>query len=354
MAPDAKDCESVRLNVEEVPVHHGRRILPGEPKPAVAWTENEDDKQSDNTNSPGENRRLLPSQPPPKHKSRLQAGLTLGVHPSGKYIKCPQVQEKKKAISKFEKRKQKLITSLKPPYFILFVIVLIVVVHVCDTERVRSTLEWSPAAWLQEPWRVFTYGLVHANVPHLTLNAIVALAVGWPLESEQRWWRVLFVWCGGLVAGALGAGIMQPNVRVVGASAAVYALLTSHLANVCFRYGHVPLWWFRPLSVVVLGTSELCWALIREAPMEEVQAAAPAATTQEYVAWSAHILGAAVGVPLAFLVFTGENYNKSFVVACRTISGLLLIVAIVLTTLHYTQYSEEEEHIPWYMRSNQT
>lgn len=126
MAPDAKDCETVRLNIEEVPVHHGRKILPGEPEPAVAWTEHEDEKPNDNTNSPGENRRLLPSQPPAKHKSSLQAGLTLGVHASGKYIKCPQVQKKKKAISTFEKRKQKLLALLKPPYFILFVIAVIV------------------------------------------------------------------------------------------------------------------------------------------------------------------------------------------------------------------------------------
>lgn len=37
------------------------------------------------------------------------------------------------------------------------------------------------------------------------------------------------------MAGALGAGVMQPDVHVVGASAAVYALVTSHLANVCLR-----------------------------------------------------------------------------------------------------------------------
>lgn len=49
--------------------------------------------------------------------------------------------------------------------------------HICISDRLRATLEWSPAAWWQEPWRVFTYGLVHANVPHLTLNAFVALAV---------------------------------------------------------------------------------------------------------------------------------------------------------------------------------
>lgn len=59
--------------------------------------------------------------------------------------------------------------------------------------------------------------------------------MGWRLEREQGWWRVVVVWFGGVAAGALGAGVLQPRVRVVGASAAVYALLTAHLPNVCLR-----------------------------------------------------------------------------------------------------------------------
>lgn len=70
------------------------------------------------------------------------------------------------------------------------------------------------------------------------------------------------------------------------------------------RFGHIPLWWFRPLSVLVLGLSEGCWALVRGAG-EGAGAAA------EHVAWAAHVLGAAVGVPLAFLVFTGQFSYKT-------------------------------------------
>lgn len=45
------------------------------------------------------------------------------------------------------------------------------------TEEVRAQLEWSPGAWWREPWRLVTYGCVHANAAHLALNALVALAV---------------------------------------------------------------------------------------------------------------------------------------------------------------------------------
>ncbi|XP_075992932.1 rhomboid-related protein 2-like [Anticarsia gemmatalis] len=353
MAPDAEACETERLNVEGE--HHGRRILPDSPRPATAWTENEEERPGE-TNSPGENRRLLPSGPiPSKHKSRLQAGLTLGVHPPGKYTKCPQVTQKNKLKSKFEKRKDKLVNLLKPPYFIVSVIIVIVCIHTLGSHNVRTALEWSPGAWWREPWRLFTYGLVHANATHLALNALVALAVGWPLEREQGSLRVIGVWCGGVAAGALGAGVLQPNVRVVGASAAVYALLTAHIANVCLRFGHIPLWWFRPLSVVVLGTSEMCWALMQASPPAGGHAAAQAHGSYEYVAWGAHILGAAVGIPLAFLVFTGENSKKPYVIACRVISALLLFAGIILETVYYVKYmGVDEDHELMYVHIDQT
>lgn len=41
----------------------------------------------------------------------------------------------------------------------------------------RAHLEWSPGAWWRAPWRLFSYGLVHASATHLATNAIVALAV---------------------------------------------------------------------------------------------------------------------------------------------------------------------------------
>lgn len=79
--------------------------------------------------------------------------------------------------------------------------------------------------------------------------------------------------------------------------------------NLLYRFGHIPLWWFRPLSVLVLGASEGCWALVRSTPpVPNMPAAAHAQTNDEHVAWSAHALGAAVGVPLAFIVFTGNLY----------------------------------------------
>lgn len=119
MATDAEDCETARLNADnEVPTHHGRRVLPEQAPPAQAWTVNEKSRER----SPAENRRLLPSDTD-KSKSHLQAGLTLGVHSS--YPQKP-LNTKISQKTRFQKRKEKLIEVLKPPYFILSMILLIV------------------------------------------------------------------------------------------------------------------------------------------------------------------------------------------------------------------------------------
>lgn len=121
--------EQLNGDYQEVPVHQGRRILPEEPPTAQAWTENEElGLGSDSrTNSPGENRRLLGSKPLQKSSCRLQAGLTLGVWVVKK-PKCPSIKAgtKIQTKTKFQKKKEKLKEVLRPPYFIvtmLFVIV---------------------------------------------------------------------------------------------------------------------------------------------------------------------------------------------------------------------------------------
>ncbi|XP_047988790.1 uncharacterized protein LOC125228319 isoform X2 [Leguminivora glycinivorella] len=86
------------------------------------------------------------------------------------------IEEKPKVKTKFQKRSEKLYAVLKPPYFILTVIIIIVSMYLWGSERARMRLEWSPGAWWREPWRLLSYGAIHASATHLATNAIVALA----------------------------------------------------------------------------------------------------------------------------------------------------------------------------------
>lgn len=82
--------------------------------------------------------------------------------------------------------------------------------------------------------------------------------------------------------------------------------------------------------MVVLATSEtLSWVLLR-APAAEAQAWAVAP-----VAWSAHALGAAVGVPVGFLIFSGENCASRPILAARLLSALVLVAGATLAVFHY-------------------
>lgn len=55
--------------------------------------------------------------------------------------------------------------------------------------------------------------------------------VATPLEMEQNHFRVFTVYFGGVLFGALGSAVTNPNQSVLGASAAVYSLLISHISH---------------------------------------------------------------------------------------------------------------------------
>ncbi|GBP32029.1 Protein rhomboid [Eumeta japonica] len=290
----------------------GWRVLPCGPPaaPLRAWCENETKRTPRPPAAVDDGRRLL--------------------EPGSPRAFSPEDKRKKEFLPR--SWREKISEVLRPPYFILTMVVVLAGVHWAGGEHARRLLEWSPGSWRCEPWRFVTYATVHAGATHLALNALVALAVGWWLENEQSTWRVAALWAGGVVAGALGAGALQPQVRVVGASAAVYALLTSHLSNICLRFGHVPLWWFRPLSVVVLSASEGCWALVG------TDAPASFASLASRVAWSAHMTGALAGVPLGFVVFTGEHANGVAMRACRLTSLTVVTVALMAAVVHFARW----------------
>jgi rhomboid-related protein 1/2/3 len=57
--------------------------------------------------------------------------------------------------------------------------------------------------------------------------------LGIPLEMVHGWWRVLFVYLAGVVAGSLGTSVSDPTVYLAGASGGVYAIIAAHLASIC-------------------------------------------------------------------------------------------------------------------------
>lgn len=73
---------------------------------------------------------------------------------------------------------------------------------------------------------------VHVGVMHIVMNLIVQIFLGVALELVHQWWRVSLVYLAGVLAGAMGTSIANPDVFLAGASGGVYALITAHIATI--------------------------------------------------------------------------------------------------------------------------
>lgn len=120
---------------------------------------------------------------------------------------------------------------IRPPYLMICISIIEITVHCLgDEATLRRWLVYDPRQRVQG-WRFASYMLLHSNALHLALNVVIQLVLATPLEVEQGRIGVATIYLGGGVCGALGASLLQPSLYLVGASAGVYALLTSHLAH---------------------------------------------------------------------------------------------------------------------------
>jgi len=84
----------------------------------------------------------------------------------------------------------------------------------------------------EEAWRFISYMLLHADVEHITVNVVLQLVIGIPLEMVHGPLRILPIYLAGVLAGSFASSVFDPQVVLVGASGGVYALISAHLANV--------------------------------------------------------------------------------------------------------------------------
>jgi membrane associated rhomboid family serine protease len=76
-------------------------------------------------------------------------------------------------------------------------------------------------------WRVITGGFLHAGFLHLLLNMYVLYVAGSILEPGIGTPRFLGIYFVSLIAGSLGALIVDPNSLTVGASGAIFGLMAA-------------------------------------------------------------------------------------------------------------------------------
>ncbi len=78
-----------------------------------------------------------------------------------------------------------------------------------------------------EWYRIFTAGFLHAGPLHLLLNMFVLYILGTLLEPAIGTARFVAIYLVSLIAGSLGALLLDPNQVTVGASGAIYGLFAA-------------------------------------------------------------------------------------------------------------------------------
>ncbi|KAK3921026.1 Protein rhomboid [Frankliniella fusca] len=135
---------------------------------------------------------------------------------------------------------------LRVPYFFILVGIVQVTLYrmpsPLEAQELKNRFVWDSSRMFSEPWRTLSYAMLHSGQMHVSLNVAVQTIVGSPLEREQGALRVAGVYFGGAVYGALVTGVVSPALLMVGASAGIYSILMSHLAQIWLnahsvRYG---------------------------------------------------------------------------------------------------------------------
>ena len=76
-----------------------------------------------------------------------------------------------------------------------------------------------------EWWRLVTSGFLHVGIMHVAFNMLILWRLGEMLEPTLGPVRYAALYLASLLAGSLGALLLSPDVRTVGASGAVFGLL---------------------------------------------------------------------------------------------------------------------------------
>lgn len=76
-----------------------------------------------------------------------------------------------------------------------------------------------------EWWRLGTWWLVHADVWHMMVNALMVLVIGRPVEAAFGGARLWLIWLGSALAAAVALVVAPESTWTVGASGATFGLL---------------------------------------------------------------------------------------------------------------------------------
>jgi len=90
-----------------------------------------------------------------------------------------------------------------------------------------------------EFWRLFSATLLHAGVPHLVINLISQLFMGWKIERQVGSIKFLIIYVGSGFCGNILSAIFLPRVIEVGASSSICGLFAVYYVDLYLNWHNI-------------------------------------------------------------------------------------------------------------------
>jgi membrane associated rhomboid family serine protease len=87
-----------------------------------------------------------------------------------------------------------------------------------------------------EAWRWITYQFTHVGISHASVNAVLLVLLGIPMEGLHGFGKTCLFFYFGVLCGALCYFVNDAHTRVVGCSAGCYALLLMHIVDLSLNW----------------------------------------------------------------------------------------------------------------------
>ncbi len=162
--------------------------------------------------------------------------------PSPVGMRCPECsREKQKVVTGQQVRDRAEGVGIENAFRVMPVtmtlIVINVIVFVAEilsagtlTTQIRGEVMqngafWGPGVAAGDWWRIITAGFLHLGIFHIAMNMLLLWLLGQLLEPAIGSLRFGIVYFTSLIAGSLGALLLEPTTAAVGASGAVFGLM---------------------------------------------------------------------------------------------------------------------------------
>ncbi|KAJ8939775.1 hypothetical protein NQ318_023350 [Aromia moschata] len=198
-----------------------------------------------------------------------------------------------------------------------------IIYHAFSNNDVNKALRFEPSK-VDQIWRFVTYMLVHDDWYHLILNVVIQCIFALLLENRQSHLRVLLLYILGGISGVLGASCVHPDL-VIGASAGVYALLISNVADIVLNHGNLKYKIYRITSIAIMVLFDVIYDMVHIYSKKE-----------PLISWEAHFVGGLAGLLLGLVLYRDDDEKPSKTSKINRAlfwTGLILYIALVISFL---------------------